>query len=99
MSKTYQEKLLDLVKEAFEKDLENLKKSYTEDNTVDGRPSFWVEPTRDEQMARFRDPGLRAEVEKQLYETGGPQAVLSYRRDMEKMSVVQIRNLGLGEED
>jgi hypothetical protein len=69
--------------EWFEELLTQLIDEYTQIlTTPQGRPAFQEPLTPAEQVATFVDPMARAQMEQRIAETGGPDQVAEYRREM-----------------
>ena len=76
------EKLVDMLVEAFEYDLVQMLKYATTD---DGRLMFQKRLSSEEQLGRYLHIPTRVEVEAGLARTGGVKAVQQYRDRMDKL--------------
>lgn len=72
------EKLIDSLEEAFQKDLQNL----IDFGTIHGRLMFNVPLTDEEKWARFANPQTRAMMIDKILQDEGPAAVRAYINSM-----------------
>ena len=76
-----QEIRLEMLKQSYEQRLQIMKDAAS----VNGRPMFHVQLTKEEQLQRWNDPLLRQMFEQDLLKSEGPEAVVKYRADMRKL--------------
>jgi hypothetical protein len=76
------EKLVDAIKEVFQRDVERLKEFLT----INGRPLFTQRLTTVEELARFHDPVVRQQIMDDLDRREGPDAVRAWMERMTRLN-------------
>ena len=64
-----------LLAEALDRKIQRLVEYF---KTPEGRPAFQIMLSKQEELERFMNPAMRAEMEAKKYKEGGPQAVEKY---------------------